>query len=208
MGKIALIGDIVSSRKIKNRSEVQSKLETLFGKLNKKNIALASPFTITLGDEFQALYYKADNIFKDIWLILTVLYPEKVKFSIGIGNLSTKLNKIQSIGMDGSAFHNARQGLNELKKLPFLINIIADSNNLALEKQSLFLISHMLKKWKQTRLTILNLLYEGYSTKEISRKLKISEQAVYKNINAGELDTIIKIVTEISNRLNEIIKKK
>jgi DNA-binding CsgD family transcriptional regulator len=132
----------------------------------------------------------------------------KVKISIGVGNLSTKLNKLQSIGMDGSAFHNARQGLNELKELPFLINIIADSNNLVLEKQSLFLISHMLKKWKQTRLTILNLLYEGYSTKEISRKLKISDQAVYKNINAGELYTIIKIVTEISNRLNEIIKKK
>ena len=72
----------------------------------------------------------------------------------------------------------------------------------------MFLISHMLKKWKQTRLMIFNMLYDELSTKEISRKLKISDKAVYKNINAGELSTIIKIVKEISNSINELIKKK
>jgi len=209
MKKIALIGDIVSSRKIKNRAEVQNKLSALFRELNKRDKTIASPFTITLGDEFQVLYGTADNLFKDICRILITLYPVKVKFSIGVGNLTTKINKSQSIGMDGTAFHNARQGLNELKNVSFLINIVTDdADDLELERQSMFLISHMLKKWKQTRLMIFNMLYDELSTKEISRKLKISDKAVYKNINAGELSTIVKIVKEISNSINGLIKKK
>ncbi|MGA7721710.1 MAG: SatD family protein [Ignavibacteriaceae bacterium] len=208
MKKIALIGDIVSSRKINNRAQVQTKLSALFRELNKQDKTIASPFTITLGDEFQTLYYKADNLFKDICLVLITLYPVKVKFSIGIGHLSTKINKSQSIGMDGSAFHNARQGLNELKNKSFLINIIADDkNSFELERQNLFLISHLMKKWKQTRLIIFNMLNEGLEAKEISRNLKISDKAVYKNITAGELSTLLKILNEISNNINHFIKK-
>ncbi len=41
------------------------------------------------------------------------------------------------------------------------------------------------------------MMYEGLSAKEISKKLKISNQAVYKNINAGALDIIVNLTTEI-----------
>jgi hypothetical protein len=209
MKRIALIGDIVSSRKIRNRAEVQKKMSALFRELNRKDTTIISPFTITLGDEFQALYASADNLFKDMWIIIASLYPVKVKFSIGIGNLTTKINRLQSIGMDGTSFHNARKGLDELKEKPFLFNIITDGGDvLKLERQSLFLISQILKKWKQTRLTVFNMLYEGHTTKEISRKLKITDKAVYKNITAGELNTIIKIFSEISNSVNELLKTK
>jgi hypothetical protein len=208
MKKIALIGDIVSSRKLKDRARVQSKLYALFREINKQDKTIASPFTITLGDEFQALYIKADNIFKDICRVLITLYPVKVKFSIGIGNLTTKLNKSQSIGMDGTAFHNARQGLSELKNKSFIINLVADGEkSIELERQSLFMISNMIKKWKQTRLMIFDMLTDGLTVQEISSKLKISDKAVYKSITAGDLSIILKIVNEINNNINYLIKK-
>lgn len=208
MKKIVLIGDIVSSRKIAKREEAQKKLQRYFNLLNQRHKTLISPFTITLGDEFQALYKNSSDIFRDIWEILMVLYPVKVRFSIGIGELSTPVNKKQSIGMDGPAFYNARKGLIELKKTSCLINIITDTNLTdELAKHSLFLISQLAGKWKPTRLKILVMLYEGKSVKEISGKLKISDKAVYKNIDSGSLNLISAITNEIANKLNSLIKQ-
>ena len=101
---IALIGDIIESKKIQKRAEAQKKLLLQFNKINSISKTLASPYTITLGDEFQALYKKADDLFRDIWRIALLLHPERIRFSIGVGELSTKINKKQSIGMDGPAF--------------------------------------------------------------------------------------------------------
>ncbi len=208
MKKIALIGDIVGSRKIKKREEIQKRLLRYFNTINANHKTLLSPFTITLGDEFQALYSKGGNLFKDIWEILLVLYPAKVRFSIGVGELSTRINKKQSIGMDGPAFYNARQGLTELKKTSYLFNVITDDGNRnELIRHSMFLISNISGKWKSTRLKILVMLYEGKSVKEISAKLKISDKAVYKNIDSGSLTLIVKITREIAEELDAIIKK-
>ena len=208
MKKIALIGDIVSSRKIKKREETQKRLRRYFNAVNASHKTLISPFTITLGDEFQALYGRSGDLFKDIWEIMLILYPVKVRFSIGVGQLSTRINKKQSIGMDGPAFHNARKGLIQLKKTSYLFNITTDTENSnKLARHSLFLISHISSKWKSTRLKILVMLYEGKTAKEISAKLKISDKAVYKNIDSGGLSLIVEITKEITKELNSLIKE-
>lgn len=208
MKKIVLIGDIVASKKIKNRAEVQKKLVRLFKNINENNKTLDSPFTITLGDEFQALYNKADNIFKDIWQIMYVLYPERVRFSIGVGELNTKVNKKQAIGMDGPAFYNARSGLDELKEYSFLFNISGeDIENIDFTRQVLFLVSRVITKWKTSRMKIFDSLYQGNTVKTIARKLKISDKAVYKNIDTGGMYMVMALFEEISNLLNKAIKK-
>ncbi len=208
MKKIALIGDIVGSKKLKKRNEVQRKLLRYFDSVNANHKTLLSPFTITLGDEFQALYSKGNELFKNIWEILLILYPAKVRFSVGVGELSTRINKEQSIGMDGSAFYNAREGMLELKKTSYLFNITTDTKaNYELAKHSLFLISNITNKWKSTRLKILVMLYEGKPVKEISNNLKISDKAVYKNIDSGSLALIIEITREITREINLMLKK-
>jgi hypothetical protein len=182
MNRIALIGDIIASRSIKDRAQVQEKLNKFFLNINNSNRELLSPFTITLGDEFQALYSQADSIFKDIWKILEILFPVTVRFSIGIGNLTTKINKKQAIGMDGPAFHFARKGLDELKNSSFIFNIKTENEKeVFLAKNALPLISHNTMKLKHTRIKIFNLLNEGKSVKEISNKLHITVK-VYTSI--------------------------
>ncbi len=209
MKKIALIGDIVASRDIKNRADVQKKLSKLFLGLNKDNNTLDSPYTITIGDEFQALYKKADSIFIDICKILESLYPESVRFSIGIGELTTKINKNQALGMDGPAFHFAREGLEELKGTSGLFNIKSENEKeILLIKKILPLISQNMIKWKLTRIKIFNLLIEGRTVKEISKKLHITDKAVYKHIDAGALNIIIDILNRITFEINSSLKVK
>ena len=55
MNYISLIGDIVNSRGIKSRDTFQKKLDSELKKINKENPNLLSPYTLTLGDEFQAM---------------------------------------------------------------------------------------------------------------------------------------------------------
>ena len=51
------------------------------------------------------------------------------------------------------------------------------------------------------------MLYEDLRARDISKKLKISNQAVYKNINAGALDIVAKLTTEIEKKINKILNK-
>ncbi len=206
MKKIVLIGDIVNSKSISQRSKVQSELNAVFKKLNNGQ-SLLSPYTITLGDEFQAVYNKADFIFSHIWQISLAVHPLKIRFSLGAGDITTKINKAQAIGMDGPAFYNARNGLNELKESGFLFTINYDElASKEIIKQSLFLISHLSAGWKKSRLDILVFLYGNYSVAEIAKKLKISDKAVYKSIDAGALKIIIDLTNEISSILNQSLK--
>ena len=206
MKKIVLIGDIVDSKSISERGKIQLQLNTVFKKINNDK-QLLSPYTITLGDEFQAVYSKADSVFNHIWQISLAIYPLKIRFSIGAGNITTKINKKQAIGMDGPAFYNARNGLNELKESGFLFTINSDELiSKEIMKQSLFLISHLISGWKKSRFDILVLLNENFNIGEIAKKLKISDKAVYKNIDAGALKIISDLTREITSNLNKSLK--
>ncbi len=207
MKKLVLIGDIVASKKINNRAAVQKKLNKLFDRINEGNGSLESPFTITLGDEFQAVYKNADTVFPDIWEILFLLYPEHARFSVGTGSISTKINRQQAIGMDGPAFYNAREGLNELKENFYLFGVKGEGIiNSELINQILYFTSHSVEKWKSTRMKIFKFLMEGLTIKEIAKKIKITDKAVYKNIDTSGMYLIMKIFNEISAALNAAIK--
>jgi hypothetical protein len=203
---IVIIADIVNSQKIKNRGQVQANLLSVFKKIN-KNPDVISPYTITLGDEFQAVYNRTNSIFKDIWQISLAIYPVKVRFSIGVGEITTRINTRQSLGMDGPAFHNARNGLTRLKNSDYLLDISADNNEIdSLLKDTVHLVSHFIHRWKRNRLEILTLLLDGLTPKQISKKVDLTDKAVYKNISAGALYVIISLLTEIEKQLNKMLK--
>src|SRR5438270_9561839 len=100
---LAVIGDIVLSRAIAQRAEFQKQLRRTLDNINKRS-AMASPYTITLGDEFQAVYRDPRGVFVDILTIMERIAPVSARFAIGVGTLRTPINPTQAIGMDGPAF--------------------------------------------------------------------------------------------------------
>ncbi|RKY87306.1 hypothetical protein DRQ09_04675, partial [candidate division KSB1 bacterium] len=136
-------------------------------------------------------------------------YPQRIRFSIGAGEILTDINPFQAIGMDGPAFHNARKGIQELKKTRFLFKIVSDEmHNLDFLNNNLYLISHIINDWKKNRLEILKRLINGYTIQQISDSLKISTTAVYKNITEGALKIIIELFKEISLFVNQRLEFK
>jgi len=210
MGKcIVVIADIEGSKEIKekDREILQQDLQEVLDERNNGNEGILSPYTITLGDEFQAVLGKADYLFLDMFRILAVLHPVGVRFSIGVGEVVTPINQQQAIGMDGPAFHEAREGINQLKESGFLFGFRIEGGNdldIKIINNSLQLLSKEMRKWNKRRMLILQMLMEGYDYKFISDKLEISTVAFYKNKDAGALD----IIDELSDNIIQAINKR
>ena len=81
---IVIIGDIEQSRQLSqgDRRKVQKILKTVFENLNQSSNCIVSPFTITLGDEFQAVYDSAGETFKHIWTIMASIHPVLVRILV------------------------------------------------------------------------------------------------------------------------------
>lgn len=210
MKVIVLIADIISSKKISDRNKIQKALQTELKKINRQSHSLISPMTITLGDEFQCVYSDADEIFRHIWGILLACYPERLRFSYGIGTISTDINRKQAIGMDGPAFYEAREGLSSLKRKDYFFNIRGMEHNSEVSnliRNTLYFISFNIKNWKKNRVEIMNMLAREFPVKLISQNLNISEQAVYKNIKHGGLQPILDITKNITGIINKMIRE-
>lgn len=207
MKKLIVIGDLVSSRKIANRDTVQKNLNAILKELNKTNNSILSPYTITLGDEFQGVLEKSSGVFPDFIAIMLNLYPVKIRFSLGIGSISTSINREMAIGMDGEAFHYGREGIEEIKKTGYYFNVKGiSSEHSNLIRHSLFLISGQINKWNKNQLQIFYELNRDTKVKDISGILGITEQAIYKSINKEEMHLIREMLEEISDYINRNLK--
>lgn len=70
---------------MKTRAALQRQLDGALQQLNQRNAYLASPYTLTPGDEFQAVLNRADHLFHDICTLLAALHPQRIRFSMAAG---------------------------------------------------------------------------------------------------------------------------
>ena len=199
---IALVGDLVASRKIPQRETFDGELLNTLAACSQQNPDILSPYTL-IGDEIQAVYCQADHIFVDAFRILATIYPQQMRFSFGIGTLIKPINPERATEMDGPAFYAARDGVNLLKESGYLLTIQAETlPSLPLMQSSLTYLSHHVQKWTHNRTIITAHLLQNVEIKEIAAELNISVQAVYKNIQAGALDTVLDMLTATTDQIN------
>lgn len=106
----AVIGDIKDSRNIANRKEIQDQFRIALQNINEKyQEDIASQFMITLGDSFQGLLKNKHAIMNIIFEIELAMSPIELRFGIGLGDISTSIHRDNSMEMDGTAYHRARQ---------------------------------------------------------------------------------------------------
>lgn len=199
MRYLVLIGDIVESRQSSQRDLLQRKLAGVLQALNADAHSLVSPYTLTLGDEFQGVFRGVDNIFEHMFIILGTLHPVAVRFSWAVGAISTDINADSAVGMDGPAFYAARDGVNALKASGEVCALAGlDVRDQPLANAALRVVSHQLGKWRATRHRVMGSLLAGRKVQDIARELAISEQAVYKNISSGGLDALAELFAALS----------
>ena len=110
---LALIADVIDSKTVQERFDLQKQLEKTLQTMNELfGEFIASNFTLTLGDEFQGLLKVDAPVFQIIDTLRSELTPTQLRFGIGLGEIVTDIDPLQSIGADGPAYWNARAAIN------------------------------------------------------------------------------------------------
>ena len=110
---LALIADVIDSKMVQERFDLQKQLEKTLQTMNELfGEFIASNFTLTLGDEFQGLLKVDAPVFQIIDTLRSELTPTQLRFGIGLGEIVTDIDPLQSIGADGPAYWNARAAIN------------------------------------------------------------------------------------------------
>lgn len=196
---LALIADVIDSKMVQERFNLQKQLEKTLRKMNELfGDYLASSFTLTLGDEFQALLKVDAPVFQMIDTLRSLLTPTQLRFGIGLGEIVTDIDPLQSIGADGPAYWNARAAIN-------LVHQKNDYGNTQIyfscgkEKQDFFVNALIASgeairsDWRGSQEEILldllkRCVYsENFSQQDLAQSLEINPSALSKRLKSSSI---------------------
>ena len=66
MPYVVILGDLFASKQISSRAAFQRLLADVMASVSAANPSISSPYTLTLGDEFQAVYARASGLMADL----------------------------------------------------------------------------------------------------------------------------------------------
>lgn len=212
---IAIIGDIKNSKKIKNRDCFQQKFKEILDQVNIKYADdIASKFIITLGDEFQGLLFPGKSLIEILLYIKNEIYPYEIRFGIGMGAITTKINKEFALGADGPGYYKARNSIEALKKLEkkreiaitdVLIEIDEENHNRLQELalNTIFKLMYAIeKKWtKKQREAILYMLINNANQLDTSKHFEVSPSNINQILSKGNFN----VYKESFDNLKEIM---
>lgn len=200
----AIIGDIVSSKKIQDREQVQTKFKKVINDLNKRYFEhIASRFTVTLGDEFQGLLNTPYISYDIIMNIKEEMKPHKMVFGIGIGEMNTSFSKDISIGSDGPAYHYARNMVIRAKKKKPSICYYSNSMEDELINSLIYFIETCEKKHTVTQKQVVELYRKNKSQLEVALILNKNQSTISRILKNAMFDEINNAEEEIVNFLRK-----
>lgn len=214
---IAIIGDIRDSKKLKDRKTTQEKLKRALDDLNEKySEDISSKFMITLGDEFQGLLCNGSNILQIITEIESKMYPVKIRYGVGIGEIITDINADMAIGADGPGYHKAREAVeylrqNEKRKqidsADIRIGVEGDNESSTTMINTILTLMTVIKdSWSdRQREVIADMLEHQDGQVNVARRMGIQQPTVQRILAKGKyyaykeaMDTVGKVLGEIT----------
>ncbi|MBC2696546.1 MAG: hypothetical protein HF982_14970 [Desulfobacteraceae bacterium] len=180
-----LLGDVIQSRQIDNRDDFQKKIEETCKNINTMYAeGIYADFKILKGiDEIGGVLSSMSNIYKIITRILNDIYPNTIRFALVFDYIDTALETRNVTKMDGVAFHKASEMIRELKMSKLMFNMSVEDEMLDMSITGQINLIFLIKKNRSA--TQYNIVREYEKTKkqsEVAKKLRITQQAVSKNL--------------------------
>ncbi len=112
---VVVTGDLKSSKRLKDRAEVQEELKNALRIVNRRfEEEIPAKFMVVGGDSFQGMLFSPKYLF-DIYYVFFENIRHQFYLGIGVGDISTSLS--ENVGeIDGEAFHKASDALKRAKK--------------------------------------------------------------------------------------------
>lgn len=196
--RIAVIGDLIGSRSLPDRRNVQQQLQHALMEVNSAYAEIIeSKFTLTLGDEFQGIVRPDPRVFALLDTLESRL-PWDFRVGLGYGEILTSIDPELSIGADGPAYWRAREAIDHVhdknwngKNRIRICGFGADKDALL---NALFVTTDALKaSWTRLqRDTFSAMLARGiyrteFDQQSFAEELGISASALTRRLNAGNI---------------------
>lgn len=187
------MGDLVRSERAADPDRLHAAFNATVSTENARHAdALASPLTITLGDEFQGLattLAAAARIARDLRLSLMDNGID-CRFVIGTAAIKTPINPAKAWNMLGPGLAEAREKLNEKKPDRFYRFTLAGSPLIEELLDALGAgLSTIERGWTDRQRADIAVLLGGATPSELADTRKVSVHSVYKVRSSGHYDT-------------------
>ncbi|MGB4135989.1 MAG: SatD family protein [Microbacterium sp.] len=108
---IAVIADIVGSRRLEDRSEAQRLFDDTIARVEKQHPLAVQPLRPTFGDEQQGVYARLDDALLSL-LLLQLSLPEglEFRFGVGVGDVRAFASAHGELS-DGTGWYAAREAI-------------------------------------------------------------------------------------------------
>jgi DNA-binding CsgD family transcriptional regulator len=187
---LAVIGDVVGSRDVENRGNLQRHLNLAIDRVNKNyKEQIAAGFVLTIGDEFQGLLNQATGVEVLLSDLRASVHPVELRFGIGFGTLDTTLEMV-ALGMDGPCFHRARTAIEraETRGTPNEVEVGLERPGLHIYS---LLYAGLRKGWTTRQRQVFDLAMARVPGKSIALRLGITASAVSQHLRAAEAEIIL-----------------
>lgn len=194
--------DLVSSRKISDRLQVQEELKDILNDINRKyGEILKVPFDFTVGDEVQGVLVNLTSSYLLIRDFQFMLKDRLFYAGVGYGQITTHLST-RSKEMDGPAFHFARESVQFLKEkysrfngqerrfAPLVYYSLPSKEFTTIINNYLLMIQLLKYKLTDKQREVYWLLFETDTYREIADLLMQSKSAVTQKVQSGHLEEI------------------
>ncbi len=188
MAKWILMGDIIGSR-VGDQALLQENFARLIDKVNRDySMSFESPLTITLGDEFQGIVTSAKEAAEIVIALEEYRWDLDVeiliRYSLGLGEISTPINPTIAYGMLGSGLSEVREALTEMKQEEDRMTIsgtIAKKSQMAL---AINIFLEMQEEWKWKDRQIISGYFHYLDYKKVAEILNKDVSLIWRRFKS------------------------
>lgn len=179
------MGDVVGSSKYEPANLAKS-LKSLVEKTNNDlNKETLSPFTVTLGDEFQGVTQSLNSGIKTLFYFEEQRLAKKLDFKLHYvlhyGKIETDINPETAYGMLGQGLTQAREKLTAKKRDRKRFNISLDAKDLSSQYNRLFeVVDGITERWKKDDFSLILDMIRNENDQVVGEKHGKDRSQIYR----------------------------
>lgn len=205
-----VMGDILKSRSYEGK-ELMQEFKALVSSCNRRMAeGILSPYTITLGDEFQgvskSLYWSSRTILCLEEYALQRKFPFVLRYVVHYGKIDTPLNRRIAHGMVGRGLTRARELLTEKPKGQPRFIFDLPNKNLAMQLSRLFgVMASLSRNWQRKDADLILEMLASDDNAAIAAKHGKNRSQIWKrrrNMRVNEYKALRQVAIELSQLEN------
>ncbi len=199
-----MLGDVISSRRIKDKESFQKKLDKACREINKAHADdIYAEFRILKGiDEIEGVLLNISKSYEIINSISEQLYPHSMRFVLSLDFIDTALEAHNVTKMDGPAFHKASDMIHGLKSSKLFFDMSAGNEVLDTAiAGEVNLIMLLKKNWSPRQHQIAKEYREKRNQDDVANTIGITQQSVSRTLTRS----MWKEINHIEEKLNYVL---